>query len=134
VSLGKTRRTRPSITSSEERWRRKNYEDFVVVWLDANIKKSAANVKAFRELRRIVSRLEIFDKDKECFQYVQKFKDEKVFMIVSGFLGEKFVPRLPSLAQIASVYLYCYTKDRHEKWAKSFPIVQGIYTDIGPLC
>lgn len=111
-----------------------NYEDFVVVWADGNVMNTTDNKNAFRNLREIVNRLETFNREKECIDYVHSVNSEKVFLIVSGALGQNIVPQLQSLRQLASVYVFCANRARHEQWANQIKIVRGVYTNIAPIC
>ncbi|CAF0861186.1 unnamed protein product [Didymodactylos carnosus] len=114
---------------------RKNYEDFIVIWLDANVKSSAEdNQAAANQLRTIVGRLEIFDNEEECLGYIAGIEKEKVFLVVSGSSGKRLPPKLYNSSQISAVYIFCSDVEKHEKWAKSYKIVHGVYADIHPLC
>ncbi|CAF1269567.1 unnamed protein product, partial [Didymodactylos carnosus] len=37
------------------------------------------------------------------------------------------------MPQIDSIYIFCGNKSRHEQWAKEWPKVKGVYTDILPI-
>lgn len=94
---------------------RKNYEDFVVVWVDKSLNKTMDNKKAFADIRKAVNRLETFEEPKECVDYISSVKYEKVFLIISGSLGQNVIPQLQPLQQIASVYVFCSYRTRHEE-------------------
>jgi tetratricopeptide (TPR) repeat protein len=36
--------------------------------------------------------------------------------------------------QVNIIYIFCGNKGHHEKWAKEWPKVAGVYTDITPIC
>ncbi len=36
--------------------------------------------------------------------------------------------------QVNTIYIFCGNKGYHEKWAKEWPKVAGVYTDITPIC
>ena len=54
-------------------------------------------------------------------------------MIVSGALGQQIVPRIHALSQIHSIFVFCQNRTYHERWAKTWIKVRGIYTEFSPL-
>ncbi|CAF0900291.1 unnamed protein product [Didymodactylos carnosus] len=134
VSANNVAENYPPRAGVNTRSRRRNFEDFVVVWLDANISITNDNKQAFAQLRKIVNRLETFNSTDECVDYITDIKDEKVFLIVSDSFGEQIIPRVHELQQIASIYVFCFNREHLEQWIQSFKIVAGVYADITPLC
>jgi tetratricopeptide (TPR) repeat protein len=55
-------------------------------------------------------------------------------MISSGALGQTTVPVVHDQPQVGTIYIFCGNKARHEKWAKQWPKVKDVYTDIAPIC
>jgi hypothetical protein len=47
-------------------------------------------------------------------------KDDRIVLIISGRFGEILVPRIHSLRQVSSIYVYCKDKKRNEPWANQF--------------
>ncbi|CAF5025661.1 unnamed protein product, partial [Rotaria sp. Silwood1] len=55
-------------------------------------------------------------------------------MIVSGALAQHIIPIIQECPQLVSIYILCRNQSIHEEWAKTIPKVQGIYTQIEPIC
>ncbi len=55
-------------------------------------------------------------------------------MISSSALGQTVVSFVHKKSQVSKIYIFCGNKARHEKWAKEWPKVEGVYTDIIPIC
>jgi tetratricopeptide (TPR) repeat protein len=60
--------------------------------------------------------------------------NEKACMIISGSLGQHIVPRVHDMSQVDSIFIFCGNKKRHEQWAKEWPKIKGVFTDIAPIC
>ena len=69
----------------------------------------------------------------ECVDFMDKIEEGKIFLIVSGSLGQHVVPRVEAMSQLESIYIFCDNKVLHEGWASKMPKVKGLYTEIGPI-
>ncbi|CAF1245736.1 unnamed protein product [Adineta ricciae] len=107
----------------------------VIVWLDQNINESSDNYRnSIHKLRKIVNSIEIFqDKDK-CIKFIREIRDEKIFLIVSGSLGQQITSTIHELPQLHSIYIFCYQKSLHEQWAKKFHKIAGVFTEMNYIC
>jgi tetratricopeptide (TPR) repeat protein len=38
------------------------------------------------------------------------------------------------MSQVDSIFIFCGNKKRHEQWAKEWPKIKGVFTDIKPIC
>ncbi|CAF0764157.1 unnamed protein product [Adineta steineri] len=55
-------------------------------------------------------------------------------MIISGSLGQHFVPLVHNMCQIDSIFILCDNQKHHEQWTKDWPKIKGVYTDITSIC
>src|ERR1700721_265239 len=55
-------------------------------------------------------------------------------MIISGSLGQHIVPRVHNMSQVDSFFIFCDNKKYHEQWAKEWPKIKGVFTEIAPIC
>jgi tetratricopeptide (TPR) repeat protein len=55
-------------------------------------------------------------------------------MIISGSFGQQIVPRVHDMSQVDSIFIFCGNKKRHEQWAKEWPKIKGVFTEIAPIC
>ena len=114
---------------------RRTIQNFLLIWLDASCNEGNEDFKnSIKHLRRLVVSITTFTDADECIDYLSEIKTEKVFMIVSGALGEKVIPIIESWPQLALVYVFCGNQAYHEQWAKKIPKVKGVYTKIESIC
>ncbi|CAF1386387.1 unnamed protein product [Rotaria sordida] len=114
---------------------RRIIQNFLLVWLDANIDESKEDFQnSLKLLRRIVASITTFTDAQQCFDYLSGITKEKAFMIVSGSLGQKFVPEMEAIPQLESVYVFCGNQSYHEQWANKVSKIKGVYTKIEPIC
>ncbi|CAF3792004.1 unnamed protein product, partial [Rotaria sordida] len=94
----------------------KNYEDFIVVWLDDT-------QKVIAELRKMINCLEIFDNKECCLDFLRGIKREKIFLVLSDSFGQFILPQINSISQLAPVYIFSADKIKHGNCSSSFKIV-----------
>ncbi|CAF1554503.1 unnamed protein product, partial [Rotaria sp. Silwood1] len=98
-------------------------ENFLLIWLDANLDESKDDYKkSIQHLRHIVAAITTFTDPDQCVDFLSDIKDEKVFMIVSGALGQYIIPQIQACSQLDSIYIFCDNQSVHEQWAKTIPI------------
>ena len=78
--------------------------------------------------------INIFTDSEECLQFLKDMQDEKSCMIISGALGQQIVPHIHDLAQVDTIFIFCGNKKYHEQWAKNWPKIKGVFTEITPIC
>ncbi|CAF4940869.1 unnamed protein product, partial [Rotaria sp. Silwood2] len=67
---------------------RRIIQNFLLIWLDANLDETKDDFKSsLKHLRHVVASITTFTDAEECFKFLDEIKKEKVFMIVSGALG-----------------------------------------------
>ena len=114
---------------------RRLLQNFLLVWLDANLDESKADFKnSLERLRNVVASIRTFQDVKQCINFLNEISEEKVFMIVSGALGQQVVPEIENKPQLEAIYVFCGNKAAHEPWASKISKVKGVYTDIKPIC
>ena len=111
-------------------------QNFRLVWLDGSIDEvnDDDSINSITKLRQVVNTVNTFTDVDECIDFITDIQEEKTFMISSGALGQTTVPVVHDKSQVNSIYIFCGNKARHEKWAKEWPKVKGVYTDIIPIC
>ena len=128
--------TIPSTNRAAPRPRiRRLIQNFLLVWLDADLNESKADFKnSLKQLRNIVASINTFKDVGKCIQFLNEINQERVFMIVSGSLGWQVVPDFENMPQIQSIYIFCGNKAVHEEWATKTPKVKGVFTEIEAIC
>ncbi|CAF1216028.1 unnamed protein product [Rotaria sp. Silwood1] len=111
-----------------------NLESIYLIWLDAVVDQSQENIDAQQQIRSIINHLKTFQNIQDCEKYINQIsKDDRILLIVSGQLGQEIVPRIHYNRQIFSIYVYCMNKVKNEEWAKHFPKIKGIITELNDL-
>ncbi|CAF4986870.1 unnamed protein product [Rotaria sp. Silwood1] len=114
---------------------RRIIQNFRLVWLDANIDESKDDYKnSIQHLRNIVTIVTTFTDIDECIDFLSDIENEKVFMIVSGALGQHLIPRIQECSQLVSIYVFCENQSIHEQWTKKMAKVKGVYRQIEQIC
>ena len=110
-------------------------QNVLLIWLDGSIDQNSSDCQnTTTHLRRAVNAVNIFTDEGECIQFLEDMAKEKACMIISGALGQHIVPRVHDLSQIDSIFIFCGNKTYHEEWAKKWPKIKGVYTEIKPIC
>ena len=110
-------------------------QNVLLIWLDTNINiKNKDCGNTVTQLRRVVNDINTFTDGEDCIQFINTINDNKVCMIISGSLGQHIVPRVHSMSQVDSIFIFCGNKKHHEQWAKEWSKIKGVFTEITPIC
>jgi len=112
---------------------------FVVVWCDASIglnTNSDDDTNTLVQLARIVNKkrqlIHTFNEVNPCRDFIKHVNN--ICLIISGSLGQELIPLVHDLIQIHSIYIFCMNKPKYDAWAKQYPKVCGVFTDIKEIC
>lgn len=112
----------------------KQVKGFSIVWLDAQVNSTDENRQVQKCLRNLVCQLTVFDRENECRTYIESLSiEQKILLIISGQLGQIFVPQIHQLQQIFSIYVYCRNKQLNEQWSKSYPKIKTVVIHLSDL-
>jgi tetratricopeptide (TPR) repeat protein len=110
-------------------------QNVLLIWLDQNIDDNSADCRnTIKQLRRTVNTINTFTDGEQCIHFLENMGNEKVCMIISGSLGQHIVPRVHNMSQVDSIFIFCGNKKHHEQWTKDWPKINGIFTEIKPIC
>jgi tetratricopeptide (TPR) repeat protein len=110
-------------------------QNVLLIWLDNSIDENSADCcNTLTQLRRIVNTINTYTDGDQCIEFLQSLDNAKACMIISGSLGQHMVPRVHDMSQMDSIFILCRNKKRHEQWAKEWPKIKGVFTDIAPIC
>jgi tetratricopeptide (TPR) repeat protein len=122
-------------TTEYQRVNIKMVQNVLLIWLDSNIDDNNDDChNTVSQLRRVVNDVNTFTDRDRCVQFIERIKDEKACMIISGSLGEHIVPRIHNMSQVDSIFIFCGNKKHHEQWTKDWSKIKGVFTDIAPIC
>ena len=110
-------------------------QNVLLIWLDSNIDNNSTDCQnTISQLRRTVNTINTFTDGEQCIHFLQNMDNEKACMIISGALGQHIVPRVHTMSQVDSIFIFCGNKKYHEQWAKDWPKIKGVFTEIEPIC
>ena len=110
-------------------------QNYTFVWLDSNIDETQQDMKhSLSQIRSIVTTIDTFTDVGQCLDFLDQLEQVKIFMIISGALGQSTLPHIHDRPELDSIYVFCGNKARHEEWVKQWPKVKGVFTKIDKLC
>ena len=110
---------------------RRTLQNFQVIWLDSNFNEANVHFKKSLEtLRQTVPSITAFTDADECVDFIDDIEDGKVFLIVSGSLGQHVVPCIEEMSQLESIHVFSNNKVINEEWTSKILKVNGLYTEI----
>ncbi|CAF4005646.1 unnamed protein product [Adineta steineri] len=114
---------------------RQRIQNVLLIWLDSNIDETNDDYQhTIAQLRQAVNDINTFTDGDQGLEFIQTVVDNKVCLIVSGSLGQHIVPHVHNMSQINSIFVFCGNKKHHEQWAKNWPKIKNVFTDITPIC
>lgn len=107
-----------------------------VIWCDKSIDNNRPDDQhTLAHLRSVYRHLIIFGEEKLLLKYIDDMEGKnRLFLIISGSLGEHLVPQIHHRHEIRSIYIFCGNKSTHEVWARRFPKIKGVFDQITQLC
>ncbi|CAF3827946.1 unnamed protein product [Adineta steineri] len=110
-------------------------QNVVLVWLDSSIDDNNDDCNnTIKQLKHVVNNVNTFTDDKQCIEFIQTIANNKVCLIVSGSLGQHIVLHVHDMSQVDTIFVFCNNQKWHEQWAKEWPKIKGVFTDIIPIC
>lgn len=98
----------------------RNLESFSCVWLDENIHETDDSRRTERKLRRVINHLFTCTDPMECEEYIVNTTGERIVLVVSGTLGQDFLPRIHHLPQLSACYIFCTRISFHQQWSRKY--------------
>lgn len=106
-------------------------ENFILIWLDANLDLLGDDFRYLIErFQSLVHLIIPFLDPHVCLDFITKTRDEKIFLIISGGLGEELISILKHCEQIDSIYIYCDNTTKHKTWAEKETKIKGVFQDL----
>jgi hypothetical protein len=123
-------------TSERRRGNIPMVQNVLLVWLDNSIDEGNDDCQnTLAQLRRVINAVNTFTGGDECIEFItNNSNQEKVCMIISGALGQLIVPVVHDMSQVDSIFIFCGNRERHLQWAKEWPKIKGVFTEISPIC
>ncbi|CAF4298728.1 unnamed protein product, partial [Adineta steineri] len=110
-------------------------QNVLLIWLDNNINENNADCSStIKKLKRIVNNISTFTDGNQCVEFIQTINNNKICMIVSGSLGKHILPHVHEMSQVDTIFIFCNNQEWHKQWAKEWPKIKGVFTDITSVC
>jgi tetratricopeptide (TPR) repeat protein len=110
-------------------------QNILLIWLDNNIDENNTDCRnTIAQLRYTVNTIRTFTDPDQCIDFLTDIYDENICMIISGALCQQLVPLIHPATQLQTIFVFCRNKTQLEQWAKHWPKVKGVFTDISPIC
>ncbi|CAF0720604.1 unnamed protein product [Adineta steineri] len=122
-------------TTETRRINMQRMQNVLLIWLDNNIDDDNADCSnTIKQLKRVVNNVNTFTEGDQCVEFIQTITNNKVCMIVSGSLGQHIVPHVHDMSQVDTIFIFCNNQEWHKQWAKEWPKIRGVFTDITSIC
>ncbi|CAF0991751.1 unnamed protein product [Adineta steineri] len=109
-------------------------ETFTLIWLETNINCDQKHEDIEEMLRSTINHIKKFDDLDKCKKYIEEAsKDDKLVLLISGQLGQQLVPLIHQLQHISAIYIYSEDKENDKIWARNFPKLKTIKSDLEML-
>ena len=110
-------------------------QNYRLVWVDAGIDESNGDCQhTLAQLRNVVNDIKIFQDSDTGVDFLRGIVDERAFVIASGSLGKDLVPRIHSMPQVDTIYIFCGDRARHKAWSEQWSKIKDVYTRVEPIC
>ncbi|CAF1676045.1 unnamed protein product, partial [Adineta ricciae] len=110
-------------------------QDVVVIWLDNHIDHNNPDCQlTLTQLQRIVDNVTTFTDNDECVEFIISNNHHRVYLILSGALGQYLVRCIHDIPQLHSIFIFCQNKSYHEQWTKHWNKIQDVFIDLTSLC
>ncbi|CAF4956822.1 unnamed protein product [Rotaria sp. Silwood1] len=111
-----------------------NKESTTLLWFDPNI-GSRQDTELTKQKLRLINDYIIFHTDlDQCVTFIQSIDKEKIFLITSGSKASQLLPRIVSLGQVDSIFIFCMKKEKYEHLTNEYSKIIGIYITLDELC
>ncbi|CAM4964962.1 unnamed protein product [Rotaria socialis] len=106
-----------------------NLTDYIIVFVDENLKMNDCQTLLIDIQQKMDDNIHGFDNIESCLAFIQVNKHCKIFLIISGVLGEMHCNQLVSTCQIECIYVFCRLHSKHTIWAHKIPKIRAVFED-----
>lgn len=98
----------------------RNLESYSIIWLDTST-KTEEKLAAQKQLCNIINQLHIsIESDKTVGRVQSICQDNLTMLIISDHSSQSIMPKIQSIKELSSIYIYHLNKDMAEKWNQPF--------------
>lgn len=115
--------------------KQENTTNTMLIWLDKKSNENSPDCQhTISQLQTVSNNVRSFTVKDECIQYLKTTRCEKIYMIISGSLGQQVVQVVHDLSHVDSILIFCKNKQYHDQWAKDWQKIKDVCTDIKNVC
>ncbi|CAF1571622.1 unnamed protein product, partial [Adineta ricciae] len=110
-------------------WQKTVESDKIDAALHLNIsidERSKDYQNSLAQLKNVVNNVHLFTQSDQYIQLLNQIDNERVFIIISGYLGQHLTPEIHGMSQLDTIFIYCGNKSRHEEWIKDWTKIKGV--------
>ena len=85
-------------------------------------------------LRSVINKAHVLTTPEQCITFLNEMDHQRAFIISSGALCLELVPEIHDIPRVDTIYIFCANKQQYTEWAEYWSKIQGIYTEIQPIC
>jgi len=90
-------------------------QSYILIWLDSNIDMEDDECRTTAaQLQSVVSTVHVFNDVDERTMFLNKIKNQKVLMVVSGTLDQQILPHIHNMPQLTAVFVFCSNQSKYE--------------------
>ncbi|CAF4003174.1 unnamed protein product, partial [Adineta steineri] len=124
-----------TVTTTVPSIRQRIAQNYLLVWVDASIDETKKNCQnTLTQLRAVINDVTICTQSDQCIQFLDKFKDEKAFVITSGSLGEHLVPEIHDMPKLDAIYIFYNNTSSDQLWTRDWNKIKGVHNNIKDIC
>ncbi|CAF1467529.1 unnamed protein product [Adineta ricciae] len=106
-----------------------NLNDYCFILLDVQLKNQDCQL-LLEDLRKITNEnILAFDNIDSIHQSSQMNSNAKIFLILSGSLGQICKTQLIEIVNIQFLYIFCRDSIKHTEWSRDLPKIRGVFND-----
>ena len=110
-------------------------QDVFLIWLDNSINECNQYYhQTVSQLRQVVNTVRTFTDANQCIEFIKTIVDQKIYLIISGSLGQQLMPTIHNISQVDSILIFCGNKAHHELWSKNWPKIKGVFIQMPSIC
>jgi len=109
-------------------------ERLILLWFDPNAGSRYNPQQIEQRLRRINDYVIAFTDLDQCMQFIQPEEKDKIFLITPQSKASQILPRVTSLRQIHSIFIFPTTNNPYENLINQYPKIIDIYDNLDLLC
>ncbi|CAF4176604.1 unnamed protein product, partial [Adineta steineri] len=115
--------------------RQRIIQNYLLVWVDASIDEANKDCQdTLAQLRAAVNDVTMCTQPDECMQFLDKVKDKKAFIIISGSLSQHLVPEIHAMYSLDAIYIFGENISYHQQWTKDWNKIKGVHNNIKDIC